>query len=158
MADRIIIMNGGKIEQIGSPLDVYRTPATTFVAGFIGSPAMNLLPVTIGADGKTLTLAGGPALGDDQPAWGSARDGLLGVRPEALKIANSETTGLRFSGEVRLVEPLGAESLVHVALGADHELILRADGISTLEPGSTLTLTAPPEALHRFDKASGKRV
>jgi sn-glycerol 3-phosphate transport system ATP-binding protein len=149
LADRLVVLNGGRIEQIGTPLDVYRRPASTFVAAFIGSPAMNLLEAE--GDGNAIRI--GPAR---VPVATTAPNGplTLGVRPEDMHLARAETEGA-FEVIVSYVEELGAQRLVHG----------HVDGqplVCTLPPnteiGSVVTLKAEPEALHLFDRASGKRL
>ncbi|KQV94587.1 sn-glycerol-3-phosphate import ATP-binding protein UgpC [Rhizobacter sp. Root1221] len=151
LAQRMIVMNAGRVEQIGTPETVYARPATTFVAGFIGSPPMNLLRGT--AQGNTFTL-GGQALTLPQTA---PRDGdlVLGLRPEhAIVGANGNGWPL----QVDLLEMLGAERLVHGHLaGAD--FTLRLDG--TLVPpaeGSTVPLQWSAHHLHWFDATTGVRI
>jgi sn-glycerol 3-phosphate transport system ATP-binding protein len=150
LAQRMIVMNAGRIEQIGTPEQVYGQPQTTFVASFIGSPPMNLLAGT--ADGLRFTV-GEQVLALPSPA---PRPGalLLGLRPEHAQWSEGE--GWPF--EVELLEMLGAERLVYGRLGGS-AFTLRIDG--TLVPpkaGSTLRLTAPAQRLHWFDPATGQRV
>jgi sn-glycerol 3-phosphate transport system ATP-binding protein len=152
LAQRMIVMNAGRIEQIGTPEQVYGQPQTTFVASFIGSPPMNLLAGT--AEGSGFTV-GEQVLELPSPA---PRAGalLLGLRPEHAQLTEREGEGWPF--EVDLLEMLGAERLVYGRLGGS-AFTLRIDG--TLVPpkaGSTLRLTAPSQRLHWFDPATGQRV
>ncbi len=152
LAQRMIVMNGGRIEQIGTPEQVYGTPASTFVAGFIGSPPMNLMPGQ--ADGKLFTI-GGLTLPLPQPA---PRGGALtlGVRPEHASFGVATATSWPL--KVALLEMLGAERLVYGHLG-DAMFTLRIDG--TLTPpksGDTLHLHVEPKHVHWYDVQSGKRV
>jgi sn-glycerol 3-phosphate transport system ATP-binding protein len=150
LAERMIVMNAGRIEQIGTPEAVYGRPATTFVAGFIGSPPMNLLKGQ--ADGSRFVV--GPAtlaLPAAAPRGGPL---LLGARPEHVEIDPAGPWAL----QVEMLEMLGAERLVYGRIG-DAAFTLRIDG--TLEPprpGQTIHLAATPEHLHWFDAASGQRV
>ena len=151
LAQRMIVMNAGRIEQIGTPEEVYGRPRTTFVAGFIGSPPMNLVPVQ--AEG------GHARIGDHRVALPARapRDGalLLGLRPEHAEPATAEG-GWPFV--VDLVEMLGAERLVYGQL-AGSPFTWRIDG--TLPPprrGEQLHLQAAAERLHWFDPADGRRV
>ncbi len=131
LAQRMIVMNGGVMEQFGTPEEVYRTPATTFVASFIGSPPMNLL----------------------RQAPGARAGELLGVRPEHLDVADSGW-GL----QVETVELLGAERLVYGRL-AGEQVIVRLDASRPAPTaGDTLTVTPRPGSLHRFDAQTGKRL
>jgi multiple sugar transport system ATP-binding protein len=150
MAGRICIMDGGRVAQLGAPLEVYRRPATTFVAGFLGSPPMNLLPA-VAAGGRL--LLGEAAL----PAPFPLREGAvtLGIRPEELEIAEEAV----IRGEVVAVEPLGAETILGLRLpGVERELLLRAGRHATARLGERLGLRAAPAALHLFDSATGRRI
>lgn len=147
LGQRLIVMNAGRIEQIGTPEEVYGTPATTFVAGFIGSPPMNLLQGQ--ADGSRFTV-GSLVLPLPRPA---PRAGAmtLGLRPEHAEVANAG-----WPLKVEMVEMLGAERLVHGRVG-DAQFTLRIDGtLVPPRPGDTLHLA--PGALHWFDAGSGARV
>jgi len=111
LADRMLVMSDGKAEQVGAPIDVYNRPATTFVAGFIGSPPMNLIPGRIGADGSALEVAPGRLIRLPRPAPALAgRDLLLGVRPEHLEPADAASAC--FSLVADFVELLGSDLLV----------------------------------------------
>jgi sn-glycerol 3-phosphate transport system ATP-binding protein len=151
LAQRMIVMNAGVMEQIGTPETVYARPATTFVAGFIGSPPMNLL--TGRADGGRFEVEGGQSLPLPQAA---PRGGelILGVRPEHIEISSEGTWGLH----VELTEMLGAERLVHGRLGADL-ITVRIEG--TLTPpkaGETVPLRVTGDHLHWFDAKTQRRV
>ncbi|MFP4450541.1 MAG: ABC transporter ATP-binding protein, partial [Rhodosalinus sp.] len=138
LADRIVLMNRGRIEQIGTPMELYDRPASRFVAEFIGTPPMNLLPADSPA---ARSLAQGARLPQDA-AW-------LGVRPEALMLAQE---GL--SGRVGLIEALGADMLVHlVADGHDAPLILRLHGTARVAEGQEITVAVEEGALRAFDGA-----
>jgi multiple sugar transport system ATP-binding protein len=150
MGDRICIMDHGRVAQIGAPLEVYHRPATTFVAGFLGSPPMNLLPATV-ADGRVRLGAATLALKARAP------DGpvTLGVRPEDLVPAPDGP----LAGEVAAVEPLGAETILSVRLpGVERELMLRAGRTAPAGLGDRIALVAPDEAIHLFDAATGQRL
>jgi len=139
LADRIAVLRGGRIEQIGAPLEVYNDPQTRFVASFIGTPSMNFLPAAV-------------APANSVPAGATE----LGVRPESAKLAAAPGAVKLGAGEVSLVEPLGASALVHVGV-ADREVVLetRADGAPA--PDTTVEIWADPTALYYFD-ADGRRV
>ncbi len=150
LAQRMIVMNAGRIEQIGTPEQVYHTPATTFVASFIGSPPMNLMQGQ--ADGTRFTT-GGQTLTLRAPA---PRNGALtlGVRPEHAAMGE----GAGWPMKVELLEMLGAERLVYGRLG-DAAFTLRIEGIlPPPQPGSTVQLHVQPQQLHWFDSSSGQRV
>ena len=154
LAQRMIVMNAGRMEQIGTPEQVYGKPATSFVAGFIGSPPMNLLAGH--ADGSRFTVGQGSAaqtlpLPVPAPQAGAL---LLGVRPEHTEV---DPAG-RWTLAVENVEMLGAERLVHGRLGGEAYTI-RIDAM--LEPpriGDALRVTARPDRLHWFDTTTGRRV
>ncbi|MCW5634229.1 MAG: sn-glycerol-3-phosphate import ATP-binding protein UgpC [Rubrivivax sp.] len=153
LGERLMVMNGGRIEQIGTPEEVYSKPATTFVAGFIGSPPMNLMNGQ--ADGSRFTVAGAaaPALPLPQAA---PRNGplMLGARPEHVDIDPSGAWPMT----VEVQEMLGAERLVYGRIGGE-AFTLRIDGtLPPPKPGETLRLTVTPEHLHWFDAQSGVRV
>ena len=150
LAQRMIVMNKGVVEQIGTPEAVYATPATTFVAGFIGSPPMNLVEGS--AEGARFELPGGAVIA--LPA-AAPREGamVLGVRPEHLRL---EPGG--WPMRVELVELLGAERLIHGQIGAT-PLTVRIDGDATPPvSGQTVGLATVPEHLHWFDAATLRRV
>jgi sn-glycerol 3-phosphate transport system ATP-binding protein len=150
LAQRMIVMNAGRIEQIGTPEEVYGQPATTFVAGFIGSPPMNLLPGT--ARGNHFEI-GSSTLALPTPA---PREGalILGLRPEHAVWGDADGWPLT----VEVVEMLGAERLVHGRLG-NATFTLRIDGtLSAPKPGQVLPLHPLQQRLHWFDPADGRRI
>ena len=160
LADRLIVMNGGVAEQIGTPLDVYREPASVFVAGFIGSPAMNFLPGTIADGGRSVTLDGsGQSLPVPSPAPAAPAGVTVGIRPEHLDPASRESASLELAVDV--VEALGADSLVHGQLAGGREapaMTVRVEGAMRVAAGDTLHLALAPERVHLFDSASGRRL
>jgi sn-glycerol 3-phosphate transport system ATP-binding protein len=153
LADRMIVMNAGLVEQIGRPIEVYGDPSSMFVAGFIGSPSMNFLPgkrvgdeVDVG-DGVRVALP--PEL---RAVAGS--DVTVGVRPEHLVATGS---GPEFRFNVESVEALGADSLVHGTFGHG-ALVARVEGSATPAAGTPMSFRVAPGKLHFFDSASGKRL
>jgi sn-glycerol 3-phosphate transport system ATP-binding protein len=150
LAQRMIVMNGGRIEQIGTPEQVYGQPASTFVASFIGSPPMNLLQGT--ADGSRFSLGG---LTLPLPAAAPRAGALtLGLRPEHLEPG----AGGAWPLQVELLEMLGAERLVHGRLGGA-AFTLRLDAtLAPPQPGQTAGLRLRAEHLHWFDAVTGQRV
>ena len=142
LGDRLMVMRAGRVEQVGAPLEVYARPASVFVAGFIGTPPMNILPAE--RRGGRLMLGESslpcPVAGPEGPI-------LLGIRPEHVQPAES---GLALT--VELVEPLGAETLIHAMLGAA-PIILRLPAGAAVPTAVTL----PPEHLHLYDAESGLR-
>lgn len=139
MADRIVVMNAGRIEQVGTPREIYATPVTAFVARFIGTPPMNLAPLSDLKGAGAMTLPGlDPGV-------------LAGLRPEDMTLS---ATGLPVSFVSE--EYLGADRLVTVRAGAS-TLILRLAAAADALP-ETFHLTWPPGALHLFDAATGRRL
>ncbi|WP_337997770.1 sn-glycerol-3-phosphate ABC transporter ATP-binding protein UgpC [Oleispirillum naphthae] len=146
LADRLVVMNRGVAEQIGPPLALYERPATVFVAGFIGSPAMNLLPAEW--DGRFARVS--PHLALALPGLGAPPGPLtLGIRPEHLGLEGGAAAA------VELVEPLGADTLVHVRLADGPLLVARAAAAPA--PDAPLALEMPLARLHLFD-AAGNRI
>ncbi|NQW10040.1 MAG: TOBE domain-containing protein, partial [Alphaproteobacteria bacterium] len=160
MADRLVVMNAGVAEQIGTPIEVYENPASVFVAGFIGSPAMNLLPARINGDGDGVTIGDGTTL----PLPNGGRTGdpgrtvTLGLRPEHLTPSNGDGPGLKLT--VDLIEHLGADTLVHgeSPLLDGGLLTVRLSGHHHLTMGETVTLNSHPKQMHLFDSESGRRI
>ncbi|OJT22964.1 ABC transporter ATP-binding protein [Archangium sp. Cb G35] len=145
MADRIVVFREGRIEQVGSPLEVYRNPANTFVAGFIGAPKMNLLETRVVAASPNrveVALPGGKAeLAVDGRALTVGAPVTFGVRPEHVRPTPGE--GI-FRGQAKAIERLGRETLLHVT-GADGATLIATDtGDSTVRLGDTVTLTLEP--------------
>ncbi len=153
LATRIVVMNGGAIEQVGTPAEVYRRPATRFVAGFIGTPAMNFIQATRQADAGervALALPGGGALVTRVPAQGPARGAnlVLGVRPENLRLCDAE--GAVLAGTVDLVEFLGERTLAHVRLADDTTVGATVTGAAP-QVGERVGLSVDTAEAHLFD-------
>jgi multiple sugar transport system ATP-binding protein len=155
LADKIVVMNNGRVEQQGKPLELYYRPANLFVAGFIGSPAMNFLAGTArGRSGIDLGPAG--VLAAEIPR--SIADGeklTLGIRPEHLKVQAGEGAGL--SATVDLVERLGELGFAHLRLPNGQLVIAEIRGETGLRPGGRASLTPEASHIHLFD-ASGSRI
>ena len=153
LADRMIVMNAGVAEQVGRPIDVYDDPNSLFVAGFIGSPAMNFLPGKRAADAVQV---GGLSVPLPAALRASAPESVtVGIRPEHLEAGGGE--GLKFDFKVETVEALGADSLVHGRVG-DGTLVARVDGHDTPAIGTPMSFRARTGTLYFFDTASGKRL
>jgi sn-glycerol 3-phosphate transport system ATP-binding protein len=154
LADRLIVLNGGVAEQIGAPIELYERPATQFVAGFIGSPAMNFLAAT-GKGGAAIELDGGIAIpvGQAVPAEAAV---TLGIRPEHIVTVPADEA--QITAHVELVELLGADSIVHGRLPNGAPILVRLPGVSPLPTGSALPIAFPASAIHLFDRASGRRL
>ncbi|MEO7742602.1 MAG: sn-glycerol-3-phosphate import ATP-binding protein UgpC [Usitatibacter sp.] len=154
LADRMIVMNLGVVEQIGRPIDVYDDPASLFVAGFIGSPAMNFLPGK--RVGDRVDVGGGISIELPAALRGTASDAVtVGVRPEHLVAGEGEGEGPVFRFAVDTIEALGADSLLHGRIG-EGTLIARVDGHMTPKPGEQLVFSTRAGKLFFFDTASGK--
>jgi len=150
MADRIVVLNGGRIEQIGTPLELYHQPQTRFVAGFLGSPSMNFLPVTV--SGETVALPGGGHMVRAGLRQGAAE---LGVRPERIHVV-ADAAAAHLHGTVGVVEPLGADTLIAVDC-AGHKIVARLPGDAVPRVGDPVHLALEPEGIIVFDPATGRR-
>ena len=155
MADKIVVLNAGVIEQVGSPLELYHRPNNTFVAGFIGSPKMNFIKAEVAnvKDGKIeVGLPGGGRLLLDSKTKQAAKGQAvtLGIRPEHFRTDGKSDALLR--GTVRLAEYLGSESMFYVALADGSDLSIKADGLAKADPGSELVVGLPAAACHLFDE------
>jgi sn-glycerol 3-phosphate transport system ATP-binding protein len=153
LAHRMVVMSAGRTEQIGTPTEVYQRPATQFVAGFIGSPAMNFLRGH--ADANGLALADGGRLAVAVPAALVGRELVLGIRPEHLEVCAPEEALLTLQTEMR--EMLGADTLVHGLFGKEL-LVARLSATEHPAPGQALPLRPLPGCLHWFDAQSGARL
>ncbi|HEX3125978.1 MAG TPA: sn-glycerol-3-phosphate ABC transporter ATP-binding protein UgpC [Thermoanaerobaculia bacterium] len=163
MGHRIAVMKAGKLQQVGTPLEVYEKPANLFVAGFIGTPPMNFVPAVVSDGGSSLTASGFklPVPEPLRPAT-NGKDGLkvvMGIRPENVREAARGEMGstARVHGRVDFVEPLGHEVIVHAKVG-DELLVAKADPHRVPEMGSEMDLEIELNALHLFDAASEQRL
>jgi len=155
LADRIVVLHGGRIEQVGTPLELYNRPANLFVARFIGSPAMNIIdaeitsqrPGRISVRGTAIDLPPGAAV----PPPGQLIK--LGVRPEDLRPASPDQALL--AGTVSLVEHLGEVTLTYIDIGATDPIIAKLDGATQVARGDVIGLNAERHKLHVFDADSG---
>lgn len=153
MADRIVIMKDGRIQQVATPAQAYHHPANTFVAGFIGAPAMNMLPAVAHAGEARLWNGAVARIGTRLPEpLDDGRELIIGVRPEDLMPVPAEQA--LFDSRITLVEPLGAETLLYVDV-AGREIIASGPGRDAPEPGDQVALGAAPDTLHVFDATSG---
>ena len=153
MANRIVVMNEGIVQQVGPPLDLYDRPENLFVAGFIGSPTMNFIDgiVTL-KDGPQVRLADGSLVAVAASGLREGQAVTLGLRPEHLAMGDSG-----IAGEILVVEPLGMCTQVAVEV-KDHLLTLMVMDRTKVEPGDPVRLTISPSLVHVFDRATGKRV
>ncbi|WP_423192076.1 sn-glycerol-3-phosphate import ATP-binding protein UgpC [Cupriavidus sp. H18C2] len=164
LADRMMVLNGGRVEQIGTPLEVYARPASTFVASFIGSPPMNLVPVVRNGAGQ------GGAQMRVVPREGQAESATLGHLPMGLHLPEQALMGLRpehiepcatheaiAEVDVRVVEALGADSFAYGSLGGQ-PVVVRLDSHMPVRAGDRLPITASADHLHFFDMQHGRRI
>ena len=154
MADKIVVMHDGIVEQIGTPLELYDNPANQFVAGFIGSPAMNFLKGTIlvngsamfeGPNGVKLPVANAPASANGAAA-------IYGIRPEHFTLADDGA-----EAEIVVIEPTGSETQVFAKLGGE-EVVAVFRERHQFKPGEKIKLKPDPKLVHLFDAATGKRL
>ena len=154
MADKIVVMHDGRVEQIGAPLDLYDRPDNLFVAGFIGSPAMNMLKGRISVNGAAafetpagvnFSLNSAPSGSDGQPA-------IYGVRPEHFSLSDDGANAV-----IQVVEPTGSELQVVARLG-DNEIIAVFRERHQFKPGDKIKLKPDPRLIHLFDETTGKRL
>jgi sn-glycerol 3-phosphate transport system ATP-binding protein len=147
LADRLVVLNGGRIEQVGTPIELYERPATTFVATFIGSPSMNLLKISE-KSGLVLSPGAGPV----------SSGTTIGIRPEDLHLAEAGTDAA-FSAKVRVlaVELVGAESYVYGVLEDGQDIVFRVSGRSQIAIDSELVVAASANTLHFFN-GEGNRI
>ncbi len=166
LADRMMVLNGGRVEQIGTPLEVYARPASTFVAGFIGSPPMNLVPVARngagqgdgGAQMRVVAKEGqasAATLGHLPMGLHLPEQALMGLRPEHVEPCAAHEAIAEI--DVRVVEALGADSFAYGTLGGQ-PIVVRLDSQMRVHAGDRLPITASAEHLHFFDLQDGKRI
>ena len=137
LGDRIAVMDRGRLQQVGTPENIYRMPRNIFVARFVGSPAMNLLP---------------------GPAAGEAAGVVVGIRPEILRPAADVPGGIVLDMLAEVVEPLGSDVFVHGVTGGGDAVVARLAGDARLSPGERVNLSAPVGQVHLFDEVSGERI
>jgi multiple sugar transport system ATP-binding protein len=157
LADRVVVMNGGHIEQVGTPDEVYHAPASLFVAGFIGAPTMNLIPAERSGASELRLTESGRVITLPAPIAATTRGLILGMRPEDVDVAR----GLALPGQVdvpavvEVVEPLGADTLVFTTMSG-HPVVARVRPDVRPKPGAKLELRFNLGRAHLFDAASGK--
>lgn len=162
LADRIVVLRSGYVEQVGSPMELYHKPANLFVAQFIGSPAMNILPATVSsASGQSISLditsAGKATLPIKGNAAMKGNAVSLGVRPEDLRVAKTAKDAV-LTGTIDVVEALGEVTLAHVLIpGHNEAIVAKLIGDVPLKVGSEIKLTADVQNMHLFD-ADGQAI
>jgi len=143
MADRIVVMRGGQIEQVGTPLELYDKPASVFVAGFIGSPSMNFIAATV--QGDTLVTETGESLGQAPVSLPAGNEVIAGFRPEDIRLSEQG-----IAAKVALIEPTGAETQLVLRTGSDSIVMTTRDRVS-LSPGDAVHFSLCEGKLHCFD-------
>lgn len=152
MADRIVVLNGGRVEQFGTPMELYHHPATRFVATFIGQPNMNLVPATVtatSAEGLTVELAGGHVMTIPVDTMGVTAGARVevGIRPEDVHLGPGLSIG------VQVLERLGGVSIAYGTLGGGLRFCASLPGDAPVREGEPLSLAVRPGAVHVFDSA-----
>ncbi|MBN9249015.1 MAG: sn-glycerol-3-phosphate ABC transporter ATP-binding protein UgpC [Mesorhizobium sp.] len=159
LGDRVVVMNNSRIEQVGTPWEIYSRPSTRFVASFIGSPAMNFLDgkVKRNGSGYHIHAPGGAFHVSNESARGlvgqDGRDVIVGLRPEHIRLHDSKTDNA-LHGRVELTEQLGAEQLVEVIAEGARIMVSRVEAERELKPGTPVYLTVEPGQLRYFDQAT----
>ncbi|WP_119274837.1 sn-glycerol-3-phosphate import ATP-binding protein UgpC [Taklimakanibacter deserti] len=158
LADRLVVMNAGIAEQIDTPMNVYLRPASVFVAGFIGSPPMNILKAEAGEDGGSVTIEGARIdLGHRELPAG--RPVLFGIRPEHVAVSREDQADLVLT--VAAVETLGADALAHCRIAGTEkrgDFVVRLPGTAAIRVGERLPVMLDRKALHLFDTESQRRI
>ena len=155
MADRIVVLNAGNIEQVGTPLELYNSPTNEFVAGFIGSPKMNFFEETH-REGDYISVAGGRFSLTDLDIVTLPPRLKVGIRPESIEVGSS--VALPIKGKVELVERLGAESFIYVNIGAASPIVARVSGQKAPNAGDTVGMGAKDGLTYLFDATTGSCV
>ena len=159
MGDRVAVLRDGALQQYATPSELYDRPVNAFVAGFIGSPAMNLLDLRRSGDGVTLGGTEIPLRREVRDVAGTAETVTVGVRPEDLAL-DSDGSGGGIKAVVDVVEELGSESYLYAHMSEDESttLVVRGPGRTTVRYGETIALRVDADAVHAFDATSGERL
>ncbi|MET2831813.1 sn-glycerol-3-phosphate ABC transporter ATP-binding protein UgpC [Mesorhizobium shangrilense] len=155
LADRLVVMNGGRVEQVGTPGEVYTRPASRFVATFVGAPAMNMLEGVVTLDGLSL-LGGSRRLAIPRAGLPVGTEVAVGIRPEAVRLVAQGTPGA-LDATVDLVEELGAGRVIYVDLDGAPFSVMTSEAIHP-EPGTAVGLQFSPDDMHFFASPSGARL
>jgi multiple sugar transport system ATP-binding protein len=154
MADKIVVLRDGIIEQMGTPLDLYDRPVNTFVAGFIGSPSMNFLAATA-SGAHQVTIDGGGVVEMPSVTFAQGKNITFGVRPENLSVG---AQGEGFAAKIVVIEPTGADTQVFCRLGDKQDVMVMLRDRIAANPGDTIWLKPDLAKIHVFDTESGKRI
>ncbi|RMA41438.1 ABC transporter ATP-binding protein [Rhodophyticola porphyridii] len=149
LADRIVVLRDGRVEQVGTPLELYHHPCNRFVAGFIGSPKMNFLAIDPIDDGRRVRYRQSAPIDLHVKTRSGAVPTEIGIRPEHVRLV--EPGKGAFDGTVFVVERLGGETFLHVDFGHEEPFVVKADGGVQLRSGDVVGLVFPAETLHLFD-------
>jgi len=166
MGDRICVMKDGVIQQIDTPLNIYDKPANTFVAGFIGTPPMNIFKGTLASENGGFVFKAGPISIALPAAWNSdiesyaGKDILFGIRPEDIgsERATNDANAPSITAKVEVREPMGAEIYLHLDTGVDAPCIARVEPHLDAKVGETITLKLAMVGAHMFDPATTNRI
>ncbi|MBO9402932.1 ABC transporter ATP-binding protein [Shimia sp. R9_3] len=152
LADRIVAFDGGRIQQIGTPLELYNHPNNLFVAGFIGSPKMNFIAATAaGSNLAQIELAEQKSVALNQCDLTGQSDLTLGIRPEAVQIGTEQTDALNFRGEIVSLEQLGHVSYAHIDYGSETPLVVQLPASASEKRGDIVLVSIAPDDFHVFD-------
>ena len=159
LADRMLVMNAGEAEQVGTPMQVYHQPSSMFVAGFIGSPPMNFLGGTVLSAGASVDVGGGHHLAVSLPSSEQGRPVVVGIRPENLRLTEASVRENRLSVAVEMIEALGADTVVHGRIEGGSDVVLaRLAGSVDVRLGEVLPLVVESGDLLFFDPETGRRL
>ncbi len=159
LGHRLVVLNQGRVEQLGTPIELYNRPASIFVAGFIGSPSMSFTSAKINADGNAVDLGGGVEFSLPTGVFDDYRDRdvILGIRPEDLNLTGDEDDNRSLC--IKLVEHLGADTLVHGFFGQQQtDMTIRLAGIRHFKVGEQLAINVEADKIHLFDPQTEKRL
>jgi sn-glycerol 3-phosphate transport system ATP-binding protein len=159
LGDRLVVMHAGHAAQVATPMEIWARPANTFVAGFIGSPSMNLLEAQLAEEGRAALLRAGPSLrfADGARPGPAGRRLLVGVRPEHLRPVAEGEGGAPLDVSLELAEPLGSESVLHGRLASGEAVTARVPGLVAGVEGA-LRLSIQASEAHVFDAETGARL
>lgn len=159
LADRIVIMKDGRIEQVGTPLEVYRKPANIFVANFIGNPPMNIFKAKVSGGKLHSGISGIDSKITAPQSQTSSNEIYVGIRPEDISLQTEQTPShfVTWEAPLELFEPLGATELLYLTCG-DHRIIAQISSTDNLKIGQTVRVSAPQEAFNFFDVSTGTRI
>lgn len=164
MGDRVVVMLDGRVQQVGAPKELYNKPTNRFVAGFIGSPAMNFVRARVGKDG---TISAGQDFELSLPASQAGKveqlrldEIIIGIRPEHLRIQRNGTGNSKnvIHGRVEVVEPQGSTTIIQFTAGGDNRLIALINEQVEAEAGSQLTFSILSDSIYLFDPATDRSV